>query len=93
MTNFNDFLQQQLQDPAFRQEWQALQPQRAMAQAIIDARQNAGLTQKQLAEKTGIANSDISKLEGGSANPSLRTLQRLAVGMDMHLKIEFLPNP
>ena len=80
MTNFNDFLQQQLQDPAFRQEWQALQPQRAMAQAIIDARQNAGLTQKQLAEKTGIAQSDISKLEGGSANPSLRTLQRLAVG-------------
>ena len=58
---------------------------------MIDVRKAAGLTQKQLADKTGIAQSDISKLETGSANPSLRTLQRLAQGMGMKMKIEFIP--
>ena len=60
-------------------------------QAMIDARKSSGLTQKQLSEKTGIAQADISKLESGSANPSLRTLQRLAAGMGMRIKIEFQP--
>ena len=43
-----------------------------------------------LSERTGIAQGDISKLENGSANPSVRTLQRLAAGMGMKLKIEFV---
>ena len=47
--------------------------------------------QKQLSEKTGITQADISKLESGNANPSLRTLQRLASGMGMKVKIEFQP--
>ena len=62
-----------------------------MIQAMIDARKSTGITQKQLAEITGVAQGDISKLENGSANPSLRTLQRLAAGMGMKLKIEFVP--
>ena len=91
-TKFNDFLNEQLQDPEFRREYEALQPERAVIQAIIDARQEAGLTQKELSERTGIAQGDISKLENGNANPSIRTLQRLANGMGMTLKVEFLPN-
>ena len=91
-TKFNDFLQEQLQDPEFRKEYEALQPEHAVVQAIIDARKNAGLTQKELSERTGIAQGDISKLENGNANPSLRTLQRLAAAMGMTLKEEFLPN-
>ncbi len=89
---FDDFLQEQLQDPEFRREYEALQPERAVIQAIIDARQRAGLTQKELSERTGIAQSDISKMENGNANPSIRTLQRLASGMGMTLKVEFLPD-
>ena len=73
-----------------KKEWDALQPQRAIIQAMIDARKESGLTQKELSERTGIAQSDISKLERGNANPSLRTLQRLAEGMGMKLKIEFV---
>lgn len=90
---FDDFLKEQLQDSEFREEYEALQPERAIIQAIIDARQQSGLTQKELSERTGIAQGDISKLERGNANPSLRTLQRLAAGMGMILKLEFLPNP
>ena len=91
MTNFKDFLAEQLEDPEIRAEWDALQPEFAIVQAMIDARKKSGLTQKQLADKTGIAQSDISKLETGNANPSLQTLQRLASGMGIVLRIEFLP--
>ena len=59
---------------------------------MIDARKESGLTQKQLSERTGIAQADISKLERGNANPSLRTLQRLAAGMGMNIRIEFVSN-
>lgn len=90
-TKFDDFLEEQLQDPEFRREYESLQPERAIIQAIIDARRQSGLTQKELSERTGIAQGDISKLEKGNGNPSLRTLQRLASGMGMRLKIEFLP--
>lgn len=90
-TNFNDFLKEQLSDPEIKAEYDALEPEFAIIQAMIDARKSTGITQKQLAEITGIAQGDISKLENGSANPSLRTLQRLAAGMGMKLKIEFVP--
>ena len=86
---FDDFLQEKLTDPEFRKEYEALQPEHAIIQAIIDARTTSGLTQKELSERTGIAQGDISKLENGNANPSVRTLQRLAAGMGMKLKIEF----
>ncbi|WP_313294421.1 helix-turn-helix domain-containing protein [Faecalispora jeddahensis] len=90
-TSFNDFLKEQLSDPEIKAEYDALEPEFAIIQAMIDARKSTGITQKQLAEITGIAQGDISKLENGSANPSLRTLQRLAAGMGMKLKIEFVP--
>lgn len=91
MTNFNDYLKKQMVDPAFRQEWDAQEPEFAIVQAIIDARKESGLTQKELSERTGIAQADISRLESGTANPSIKTLQRLATGMGMRLKIEFQP--
>ena len=78
MSKFNDFLNEQLQDPEVRAEYEALEPEFSIMQAMIDARKSSGMTQKQLSEKTGIAQADISKLESGSDNPSLRTLQRLA---------------
>ena len=91
MSKFNDFLNEQLQDPEVRAEYEALEPEFSIMQAMIDARKSSGMTQKQLSEKTGIAQADISKLENGNANPSLRTLQRLAAGMGMQVKIEFVP--
>ena len=91
LTKFNDYLNDQLKDPAFQKEWNALEPEFSIMQAMIDARRTSGLTQKQLSERTGIAQADISKLESGNANPSLKTLQRLAAGMGMRVKVEFLP--
>ena len=49
------------------------------------------MTQKELAERTGINQADISKLENGTRNPSVNLLKRLADGLGMVLKIEFVP--
>ncbi|MBQ9767933.1 MAG: DUF2442 domain-containing protein [Lachnospiraceae bacterium] len=62
-----------------------------VAEQLISARGSIGMTQCRLAEETGIYQADISKIERGLANPSLVTLQRLADGMDMEVRIEFVP--
>ena len=62
----------------------------ALAENLVKARNIVGMTQKQLSESTGIYQADISKIERGLANPSLSTLKRLAEGMGLKLKIEFL---
>ena len=89
MSSYRDFLKEQLKDPELKAEYDALEPEFAIIQAMINARKTAGLTQKQLAERTGIAQADISRLENGI--PSLKTLQRLAKGMGMRMQIQFIP--
>lgn len=91
MKNLDDALNKQMKNPAFKAEYDALEPEFTIIQALIDARKHSGMTQQQLSAATGIAQADISKLENGNANPSLKTMQRLACGMGMRLKIEFLP--
>lgn len=91
MRTLEQSLAEKMQNPEFKAEYDALEPEFEIIQAMIDARNASGLTQKQLSERTGIAQGDISKLENGNANPSLRTLRRLAAGMGMRLKLEFVP--
>ena len=91
MRTFDDMLSNQLKDKEFRKEYEAIQPEMDVIRAIVDARTSQNLTQKELAERTGINQADISKLENGTRNPSVNLLKRLADGMGMALKIEFVP--
>ena len=91
MKTFNDMLEKQLEDDEFRKEYEAIQPEMDIIKALVDARNSLNLTQKELAERTGINQVDISKIENGTRNPSLNLLKRLADGMGMVLKIEFIP--
>ena len=91
MSEFRDLLNEQLKDPEFKKEWDDIQPEIDVIRAMIDNRIAQNLTQKELAERTGINQADISKLENGTRNPSLKMLKRLAAGMGMALKIEFVP--
>ncbi|SEW16457.1 helix-turn-helix domain-containing protein [[Clostridium] fimetarium] len=91
MRKYDDFLAEQLQDEELKKEYDNLQPEFDVIRAIVDARVSQNLTQKQLAERSGINQADISKLENGTRNPSINLLKRLADGMDMALKIEFIP--
>lgn len=90
MKTFNGMLEKQLEDDEFRKEYEAIQPEMDVIRAIVDARASQNLTQKELAERTGINQADISKIENGTRNPSLNLLKRLADGMGMALKIEFI---
>lgn len=78
-------------DPELRREYEALENEFAIKQAILDARKQSGLTQKELSLASGIPQADISRLENGTGNPSLRTLKKLANGLNMDLRISFLP--
>ena len=84
-------LNEQLKDESFKKEYEALEPEYEIISSLIDARKSNNVTQKQLSEATGIAQSDISKIENGSANPTVKLLQRLAEGLNMSLKVEFVP--
>lgn len=88
---FDDYLQEQLKNPELKKEWDDIQPEMDVIRAMIDARIEQNLTQKELAIRTGINQADISKLENGTKNPSLKLLKKLAKGLGMQLKISFVP--
>ena len=54
MKTLNNMLSEQLKDEEFRKEYEAIQPEMDVIRAIVDARTSQNLTQKELAERTGI---------------------------------------
>ena len=91
MKTYKESLSEMLEDKEFKKEYEELQPEFDIIRAISDARISQNLTQKELAERTGINQADICKLENGSRNPSLNLLKRLADGMEMTLELKFIP--
>lgn len=91
MKTYKESLSEMLEDKEFKKEYEELQPEFDIIRAISDARISQNLTQKELAERTGINQADICKLENGSRNPSLNLLKRLADGMGMTLELKFIP--
>ena len=91
MYTFEEYKQEALGNEELHREYEAIQPEYDIIKAMISTRTTQGLTQAELAEKTGIRLTDIKKLENGTRNPSINLLKRLAEGMGMNLKIEFVP--
>lgn len=91
MKTLNKMLSEEMKNDEFRKEYEAIQPELDVIRAMVDARNSVNMTQKELSERTGISQADISKIENGTRNPSLNLLKRLAEGMGMTLKIEFVP--
>lgn len=87
---FRDALNEQLKDPVFKKGFEAIEPEFSMIRALIAARKEKGITQKELSKLTGIAQADLSKIENGNANPSLKTLKKLAEGLGKRLQVSFV---
>ena len=83
MSSYREYKEKVLGNPEVKAEYDALQPEYDIIQAMIEARVKQNITQKELAERTGINQADISKLENGTRNPSIKLLQRLADGVDL----------
>jgi DNA-binding XRE family transcriptional regulator len=89
MNDYKKHLEEQLNNPEFVTEWEHQRPEREYIKAIIAARMESNLTQKELAEKTGIRQSNISRIENGNCSPTIATLRQIAEGLGKTLHIEF----
>ena len=89
MNDYKKYLNKQLENPEFSAEWEHQRPEREYIKAIIAARTEQNLTQKELAERTGIRQSNISRIENGNSSPTVATLQQIAHGIGKTLHIEF----
>lgn len=87
--NFRDTLKEEMENPEFKKEWDNLEVEFQIIKAMIDGRNENHLTQIELSDMTGIAQGDISKIENGNANPSIKTLDRLADALGKKLKVTF----
>jgi len=90
MSDYRNHLNEQLKDPEFSAEWERQRPEREYIKAIIAVRMEQNLTQKELAERTGIRQSNISRIENGNCSPTIATLQQIANGVGKTLHIEFI---
>ena len=88
---YREFLNEKLRDPEFKKEWDELEPEFQLIRAVLNGREEQQISQRQLSERTGIAQADISRIESGNANPTLETLKRLADGLGMTLTLSFTP--
>ena len=88
MDNLEKYRAKQMQDPEFRAEHEATRVEE-LTRALIAARLESHMTQKELAERTGIRQSNISRIENGTCSPTIATLQTLAKGLGKRLMISF----
>lgn len=91
MTKMKDLHAKWMKDAEYRQEYDALEAEFALSQALIEARMRAGLTQEELAERMDTSQSAIARLEAGRTLPSGRTLERFAKATNTNLRINFDP--
>lgn len=77
-----------LKNPKYKEAYDELEDEFAVARALIEARTKAKLTQTEVAERMETSQAAVARLEAGSGNPSLATLKRYAEATGSHLKIE-----
>lgn len=80
---YEDFLEEQLSDEEFRNEYNKIEEQFTIAMEVIALRQKHNLTQKELAERVGTSQPAIARLESGNyRNLSLSFLRRIAEALN-----------
>lgn len=91
--DYDEMLKEELKNPVFRKEYDALEEEFEVAKQVIALRLKKGLTQKELAEKVNTSQSCIARLESGTyQNLSISFLRRVgeALGVQPHVKFEKL---
>jgi ribosome-binding protein aMBF1 (putative translation factor) len=86
-----EVLAEHLRDPEFRAEWERTGLARWLAIEVVHYRSEHDLSQRQLAERLGVHQSDVARMEGGDHSPSLDRLVRVAAGLNIELMIDICP--
>ena len=89
MTNWDTYKQKLLRNPEFKRLYEESQPELEIAKAIIRARIENKITQKELAKKMKTTQSVISRVEQGRTSPSISLLKRLAAALNTTLQVQF----
>lgn len=89
MSDFREHLATSLEDPEFKEEWDAQAAEREVMRSIVEARIAEGLSQQELAQRSGMKPANLCRLENGNGNPSVATLNKIAHGLGKELKISF----
>jgi len=79
MSSYRDYKEKALKNSEVKDEYDALQPEYDLIQAMIEARIRQNITQKELSEITGITQADISRIENGTRNPSIAMVKRMTL--------------
>ena len=87
--NYRKRLARDLKDPDFKAEWDALEPEYQIAEMIIRARYEESLTQQQLADRAGLGQASLSRIETGKVSPDIATLQKIAAAVGKKLVLRF----
>ena len=90
-TSWTDWLGETLRDPERRCGFGAEGVKIALAFALLEARESAGMTRAELAEASGVSEAYISKLESGDANPSVGKVGEIFAAMWMKPTVGFAP--
>ena len=91
MLTLDEVIAEEMKNPEFKAEWDALEPEFQIIRAMIEGREARNFSEEELAKATGISPAEILRLEEGTANPTLTDLKRLAAGLGMTLRLDFQP--
>ena len=89
MKDWNELKQEMLKDPKFKKLYEESQPEFEIANAIIRARIENKITQKELAKRMNTTQSVISRVEQARTSPSISFLKRLAAALNTSLSVQF----
>ena len=90
MDDFDKYLEEQLKNPDFKKEWEDHEMEHQLTMMLTKEREAQHMTQTELAERTGLRQSNISRIEKGQASPTLATLRRIARGLGKELQVRFV---
>lgn len=85
----NNYIETQLQDPNFKNIWVEGEGEYQAQCALIEARSQAGLSQRELSRLSGVPQKTISLIESADTNTTVETLNKLAGSMGKILTIRF----
>ena len=92
MKTNDELIAEQLRtDPEFRAEWERTALARAVAVAIVRYRADHDLSQRELAQRLGMKQPQVARLELGEVNPSIDTLMRISSQLGIEFTINVRP--
>ncbi|KFK45906.1 helix-turn-helix domain-containing protein [Lacticaseibacillus rhamnosus] len=88
-TDMDAFFAEMMQDFSYRKLAESEKAKLASAYAVLEARQNAGLSQQELANKSGVPKTTIARIERGS-NTSIETLTKIANALGKQVRVSIV---